>query len=298
MCFPWAVSYTHLATCSLTQGCTLLNAHEGECILNSAASADAGNGTGEALPNDSGFGTGNGISAPENEASLDESAVITVDTADKLRKAVLNALPDVTTTIQITANLTLDKEIATNKNIVLTSDGSHTITFSSMQEKGIGFNIYGGGSLTIGEKGNSDNALTIIAKSQTKETKETKVRCLVNCYNSCFVLNSGELKSDAAGMDKGVVCLTGESTFEMHGGSINGASQVRNVWLENSAFTMYGGEITAGKAENQGGGIYLNGADSHFVMNGGSITQCEATYNGGGVALMFGADFTMNDRCV
>jgi len=227
---------------------------------------------------------------PENEKSLDTSNVIEVDTAEELAAAVRNASPDTPTTIRINGDLNLTEEIATNKNIILTSNGTHTITFSSMKEKGIGFNIYGGGSLTIGVPGDDENALTLIMESTEA------VRCLINCSNSgsFFVLNSGELKSSAASMTNGVVCLTGGSEFTMNDGKIDGNANARNVWVDSSTFTMNDGEITGGKSDKQGGGAYLTGAGPRFVMNGGSMTYCEATYNGGGVALMSNATFEMN----
>lgn len=278
-------------SCTKIDGCTLEEGHEGECAVEPEEPETPEEPSDEIAPQpDSGSLDGEGAGDdPENEESLDTSNVIEVDTADKLVTAVENASSDTPTTIQINADLRLTGGIATNKKIILTSKEAHTITFSSMAEKGIGFNIYGGGSLTIGSKGDNENTLTLIMESTEG------MRCLVNCGNGYFVLNSGELKSEDASMTRGIVCLTNKSTFEMNGGKINGNSEARNVWVDSSTFTMNNGEITNGKANNQGGGVYLTGTNPSFIMNGGLITQCEAIYNGGGVALlMSNATFEMN----
>ena len=273
--------------CAVTAGCELPGGHEDDCVLASAGTEPEAT---ESLPDSSVPDIENGV--PTQKAPLAESNVIQANTAKELIAAVKAASPDTSTTIQITADLTLNEEVATNKAIVLTSDGPHTITFSSMQENKCGFNLYNGGTLTIGLPGDSGSALTICVKASAN------IRALVNCSGGNLILNHGELRSDGVSMNKGVVCLTNKSTITMNGGKIDGGSTARNVWLESSTFTMNDGEIISGKAGNQGGGVYLTGSQPHFVMNGGSIAQCEAPYNGGGVALWSDAVFEMKDGAI
>lgn len=285
---------TALVACTATEGCTLEAGHAGDCVLTGQKTEPCTVTEGCTL--EAGH-VGDCILSSENAVNesidpLAEDDVISVDTADAFVKAFKNARQDETTKIRVMADLELTEGLGSRGNIVLTSDGAHIITFSSMKEKGIGFNIYSGGSLTIGASGDDENVLAIVAESTAK------IRCLVNCSNSFFVLNSGELKSSADSMTHGVACFTGKSKFTMNGGKINGDSKVRSVWLESSTFTMNEGEITKGKANNQGGGVYMTGTNPHFVMNGGSITQCEAAYNGGGVALMSNATFEMKDGII
>jgi hypothetical protein len=109
---------------------------------------------------------------------------------------------------------------------------------------------------------------------------------------STFFMYDGIIHDNNAKNKSGGGVYIAKSTFEMHGGNINGniaTNDGAGVFIDNSTFTMKGGNIGSIASPNKrqyGAGVYVKGASGSsrtFVMEKGSISGNEATANGGGV---------------
>ena len=128
-----------------------------------------------------------------------------------------------------------------------------------------------------------------------------------------FNLYSGSISDNKITADNkngGGVAVQNNGIFNMYGGSISenkSKSTATNfgygggVFVDQSKFTMSGGEISDNTASKDGGGVYLKSAE--FIMSGGTIsynTSLAATANidhivgGGGVYVGGGSTFEMS----
>ena len=101
-------------------------------------------------------------------------------------------------------------------------------------------------------------------------------------YNGCITQNKGS-----------GVYLNANTAFTMYGGNItqNGYNDTSifggyggGVYVASEAtFTMYGGNITGNYADTNGGGVHVGSETANFTMYGGSITGNHTAGSGGGV---------------
>jgi len=61
--------------------------------------------------------------------------------------------------------------------------------------------------------------------------------------------------------------------------------------LTNGTLKMYEGVTLTKNTTENGGGVYVEGANAYFYMYGGAITNNVATSNGGGVYITSGGHF-------
>lgn len=248
---------------------------------------------------------------------------------DSLQEAI-NAVPqkqENPTTIQIVNYITITEQVTIDRrNVELTADEKHTITFSMETEGGNCFRVSGAGSLII----NSEKL--------TVTTTNSSIRTLVSVPSDClFSLKSGTLSSGNAEVAKAIVCIDNGGAMKMSGGTIQGnsAHNSRGVYLQdtsnpstsmsfimeggtitdcsiknsdntsgggvsvvgNAEFTMTGNAVISGCSGQDGGGVAVSDTGT-FVMDGGTITDCSATRYGGGVAVLRNATFTMDDGMI
>ena len=94
----------------------------------------------------------------------------------------------------------------------------------------------------------------------------------------------GVITGGTSNYEGGGVCVKGNSTFTMQGGTISGNSASESgggVYFSGGTFTMQGGTISGNSAISYGGGVYFSGTE--FTMQGGTIRGNTATSSGGGV---------------
>lgn len=129
-----------------------------------------------------------------------------------------------------------------------------------------------------------------------------------------FNLYSGEISDNKITADSkngGGVTVQNSGIFNMYGGKISENKAETNVtnfgygggvFVDQSTFTMSGGEISGNTASKDGGGVYLEGG-STFTMTGGTISynkslattaNIDHIVGGGGVYVGGGSTFEMS----
>ncbi len=317
---------TALVACTATEGCTLAEGHEGDCVLSSTDDGgdnpDSTNsddseqqdedepGDDDALeqsssnestdPDDTPAEGGGDRNTDGNTSQWAEGTVAVIGEAEysSLEEAINTTPANTPTSIELIDDVLVTEGIyISSKNITLISSVPHSIAFNIPTTDATGSNGFGitnGGFLSIG--GN----VTVTTANDT-------FRALVNVYGagSEFELAGGELSSGNADISRGIVCVDGGGSFTLSGGTIRGNEEHESVgvylqeWIENNApspvaFTMTGGLITDCHTENQGGGVCVNNnREITFQMRGGRIENCSASSKGGAVAMGVGT-FTMS----
>lgn len=194
-------------------------------------------------------------------------------------------------TYYLSTDLTLDHRIqisdSNGGSVVLCLNGKtiscttgKTIQIKSMNSKDLTFTLCdckGGGMITHAEDSGNGSGVDVAYSNNDKNTDVAKFIM----YNGCITQNKGS-----------GVYLNANTAFTMYGGNItqNGYNDTSifggyggGVCVASEAsFTMYGGNITGNYANKNGGGVYVN-ADKTFVMYGGSITGNHTAGSGGGV---------------
>lgn len=194
-------------------------------------------------------------------------------------------------TYYLSTDLTLDHRIqisdSNGGSVVLCLNGKtiscttgKTIQIKSMNSKDLTFTLCdckGGGMITHAEDSGNGSGVDVAYSNNDKNTDVAKFIM----YNGCITQNKGS-----------GVYLNANTAFTMYGGNItqNGYNDTSifggyggGVYVASEAsFTMYGGNITGNYANKNGGGVYVN-ADKTFVMYGGSITGNHTAGSGGGV---------------
>lgn len=114
-------------------------------------------------------------------------------------------------------------------------------------------------------------------------------------YNGTATLNNA--------VNGGFAYVSG-GDFTMSGGTIGcenaGNAATANggaVYVTGGSFTMSNGSVTYNSAANNGGAVYMDGANAAFTMSNGSISNNSATANGGAVYMANG-NFTMEHGTV
>lgn len=157
--------------------------------------------------------------------------------------------------------------------------------------------------LKFGTNANATTTITILDTSTdgTGEMQSASVtgqsggvvyvggKCTLNLKGGTLrMLYDGDIKPSYAG----VLRVVNNATVNMYDGSTitdgdtsrGGSGVAGNVRLQGGTFNMYGGKITNGMANTNGGGVYIN-ADTTFNMSGGEISgnaSSHATAGNGG----------------
>ncbi|MBQ6342357.1 MAG: InlB B-repeat-containing protein [Anaerolineaceae bacterium] len=138
------------------------------------------------------------------------------------------------------------------------------------------------------------NAVFTLNGGEIYNNKSLKGSGGIYADNATIVMNGGKIRGNNLtanddGRGAGISLVNG-SAFEMNNGeiSMNSARYGAGVYLDNSQFTMNNGSVEGNQASYKGGGVYLIGRDSAFTMYGGDITGNYAEGNtgvpeGGGV---------------
>ncbi len=99
-------------------------------------------------------------------------------------------------------------------------------------------------------------------------------------HSGTMLMNGGSVAENKSVKNGGGIDISGESIFEMRGGSVTG--NTAGAWsggIENfGSFNLYGGIISGNSATEDGGGIYNGGS---FTMHGGTVSENSAKYGGG-----------------
>ena len=183
---------------------------------------------------------------------------------------------------------------ANTENGYITSKTSSGVSFGTSS-----FNMYGGIIKNCSLAGvNGYGTFNMYGGTITKNA--TGVVVGGNLTEGTFNMYDGKI---TANTQQGV-CINVESKFNMSGGEISGnkATNGGGVYINcanskyvGTEFNMSGGEISGNKATN-GGGVYVHGdsvTKPKFNMSGGKISGNEAD-NGGGVYVWSYVDFTMS----
>jgi hypothetical protein len=158
-----------------------------------------------------------------------------------------------------------------------------SISNNTVNNKGGGVNVTGGGSITM-------NGGAVSWNRASNDCGGVRVD-----NNSSFILNTGDIIHNHAANGGGVQ-ING-STFTMRGGSISyntassnsGGISANSMTSIDCVINMYGGTISGNSAARDGAGIRLGTTSSRpnsFTMHGGSISGNSITGyydNGGGV---------------
>ena len=183
---------------------------------------------------------------------------------------------------------------ANTENGYITSKTSSGVSFGTSS-----FNMYGGIIKNCSLAGvNGYGTFNMYGGTITKNA--TGVVVGGNSFGGTFNMYDGKI---TANTQQGV-CINVESKFNMSGGEISGnkATNGGGVYINcanskyvGTEFTMSGGKISGNKATN-GGGVYVWGDSTHepkFTMSGGEISGNEAD-TGGGVYVGSYGTFTMS----
>ena len=183
---------------------------------------------------------------------------------------------------------------ANTENGYITSKTSSGVSFGTSS-----FNMYGGIIKNCSLAGvNGYGTFNMYGGTITKNA--TGVVVGGNSFGGTFNMYDGKI---TANTQQGV-CINVESKFNMSGGEISGnkATNGGGVYINcanskyvGTEFNMSGGEISGNKATN-GGGVYVWGDSTHepkFTMSGGEISGNEAD-TGGGVYVGSYGTFTMS----
>ena len=183
---------------------------------------------------------------------------------------------------------------ANTENGYITSKTSSGVSFGTSS-----FNMYGGIIKNCSLAGvNGYGTFNMYGGTITKNA--TGVVVGGNSFGGTFNMYDGKI---TANTQQGV-CINVESKFNMSGGEISGnkATNGGGVYINcanskyvGTEFNMSGGEISGNKATN-GGGVYVHGdsvTKPKFNMSGGEISGNEAD-TGGGVYVGSYGTFTMS----
>lgn len=195
-------------------------------------------------------------------------------------------------TYYLGTDLTLDHRIqisdSNGGSVVLCLNGKtiscttgKTIQIKSMKSKDLTFTLCdckGGGMITHAEDSGNGSGVDVAYSNNDKNTDVAKFIM----YNGCITQNKGS-----------GVYLNANTAFTMYGGNItqNGYNDTSifggyggGVYVASEAsFTMYGGNITGNYANKNGGGVHVGSETANFTMYGGSITGNHTAGSGGGV---------------
>ncbi len=195
-------------------------------------------------------------------------------------------------TYYLSTDLTLDHRIqisdSNGGSVVLCLNGKtiscttgKTIQIKSMNSKDLTFTLCdckGGGMITHAEDSGNGSGVDVAYSNNDKNTDVAKFIM----YNGCITQNKGS-----------GVYLNANTAFTMYGGNItqNGYNDTSifggyggGVYVASEAtFTMYGGNITGNYADTNGGGVHVGSETANFTMYGGSITGNHTAGSGGGV---------------
>lgn len=200
-------------------------------------------------------------------------------------------------TYYLSTDLTLDHRIqisdSNGGSVVLCLNGKtiscttgKTIQIKSMNSKDLTFTLCdckGGGMITHAEDSGNGSGVDVAYSNNDKNTDVAKFIM----YNGCITQNKGS-----------GVYLNANTAFTMYGGNItqNGYNDTSifggyggGVYVASEAsFTMYGGNITGNYANKNGGGVHVGSETAKFTMYGGSITGNHTAGSGGGVNVTAG----------
>ena len=206
--------------------------------------------------------------------------------------SVLGSYMLVAGTYYLSTDLTLDHRIqisdSNGGSVVLCLNGKtiscttgKTIQIKSMNSKDLTFTLCdckGGGMITHAEDSGNGSGVDVAYSNNDKNTDVAKFIM----YNGCITQNKGS-----------GVYLNANTAFTMYGGNItqNGYNDTSifggyggGVYVASEAtFTMYGGNITGNYADTNGGGVHVGSETANFTMYGGSITGNHTAGSGGGV---------------
>lgn len=195
-------------------------------------------------------------------------------------------------TYYLSTDLTLDHRIqisdSNGGSVVLCLNGKtiscttgKTIQIKPMNSKDLTFTLCdckGGGMITHAEDSGNGSGVDVAYSNNDKNTDVAKFIM----YNGCITQNKGS-----------GVYLNANTAFTMYGGNItqNGYNDTSifggyggGVYVASEAtFTMYGGNITGNYADTNGGGVHVGSETANFTMYGGSITGNHTAGSGGGV---------------
>lgn len=190
-------------------------------------------------------------------------------------------------TYYLSTDLTLDHRIqisdSNGGSVVLCLNGKtiscttgKTIQIKSMNSKDLTFTLCdckGGGMITHAEDSGNGSGVDVAYSNNDKNTDVAKFIM----YNGCITQNKGS-----------GVYLNANTAFTMYGGNItqNGYNDTSifggyggGVYVASEAsFTMYGGSITENHANKSGGGIYST--SNNISIYGGGVTNNSVTKTG------------------
>lgn len=158
-----------------------------------------------------------------------------------------------------------------------------------------------GGSLTICDCHEGNNPGTL--RSSLSGTSGVFAPVVQVINDGVLNLYGGQLKGQNLVRSAGVVAIghqtkDSNATFNMYGGSISEGQAdfnggLLNIW-HGSTFHMYGGALYAGQCNGSGGGLVVRDG-STANLYGGRIYGCQAGSDGGGVEVLSGASCYMGD---
>lgn len=268
--------------CTLTEGCTLPDGHEGECIVVPASSI---------VPVPVAGGT-------DGESKI-EDKTFQVKTYDELKKAVdeINEADGGKFVIELTDDIQADGSSSilnffANETTLL--GNGHTLCTIYKMDPNVYDQFYievgTGATLNLGEDGDRNaSALKITGGSNMDNAYAHSP--LIRMSGGTLNIYDGVSLSDNTSMESGAaIAMISPATVNMYGGEIRDNTCNHQagggVCIFGGTFNMFGGTIAGNTCaelpSRSGGGVALVGYSGNFNMYGGTI-EGNTAYDGGGV---------------
>lgn len=232
------------------------------------------------------------VSAFAEEAA--EPTTKEVSTVEELKSAIdeINEADGGVFVIKLKANIALsgDADITLSKNTTTLLGDGHSLSGGGSQT----LSVNGSAVLNLGQSGSTDTLTFDGQRATNIAAIRVSGSAQLNMYDGVIIENY---------TDSGVQVGAGAG-FEMHGGTIQNCSAVRNgggvavsgerngnvLSVTPATFVMSGGTIKDCTAVDEGGGVTADYAN--VTLSGGSIENCSAS-KGGGINFEDGT-FTMS----
>ncbi|PWM22531.1 MAG: hypothetical protein DBX97_00110, partial [Collinsella tanakaei] len=318
--------------CTVTEGCTLADGHDGDCVL----------------PDEPEDGDSNGYYEFEDVTDGEDAIMLTTGDEDIATTDILAAGGELvsgtyklTKDVNLTADLTIpaSAEVTIDLNsYTLTGSGSDSVITVygtlTIKDSGTTGKITGGQGPSADTDGRSaggggiyvaEGATLTLAGGTITKNKATHgggIRVDGTLYmtggkiteneatygggiysnsatTGAITMSDGEISKNKATYGGGV--RAGGVSFTMSGGTISenqitGTSGQGGGVQAFRAFTMTGGEISKNTGASLGGGVFVQAAIGSFTMEGGTVSENTATSTGGGVYTA--GTFTMSDGTI
>lgn len=314
-------------SCAVTEGCSLEEGHEGDCVLHEARyqAEEGGEWVYDALADACAYvyegGTVEVLRDIDPSVAIDLRKPLTLTSADPENPCKIvhtNKSEHDPYSVTVYADVTLThiildggREDGRTTHTELLGVRSHTLTLGEgaiLQNNSNVDTAEGGGGLRV-----LNSATAVMLKGSVIRNCQGKFGggAAVASSNSTLILNGGTIEGCEAHTGGGIYVQNGGKLLVTGDSSIRGNAAKKTIeglpassggpagcgggiYLKNcQEFQMQGGTVAGNTAEVAGGGAYVQAA--RVQLTGGEITENRAGDYGGGVVTTYAAAFMLDD---